>query len=80
MGAVVNGYWSDFCRAAYFGKPTKDLEDGQKLILDVNDAMIDATRPGAPVTKGCRGRRSCISRNRASRYRSAPAVSATAWD
>lgn len=49
MGAVVNGYWSDFCRAAYFGKATKNLEDGQKLILDVNDAMIEATRPGAPV-------------------------------
>ena len=51
MGAVVNGYWSDFCRAAYFGKPTKELEDGQKLILDVNDAMIEATRPGQPVRK-----------------------------
>jgi Xaa-Pro aminopeptidase len=51
MGAVVNGYWSDFCRAAYFGAPTKDLEDGQKLILDVNDAMIGATRPGSPLCK-----------------------------
>ena len=49
MGAVVNGYWSDFCRAAYFGKPTKKLEEGQKLILDVNDAMIGATRPGRPL-------------------------------
>ena len=29
----------------------KDLEDGQKLILDVNDAMIKATRPGEPVRK-----------------------------
>ena len=51
MGAVVGGYWSDFCRAAYFGRPMKDLEDGQKLILDVNDAMIKATRPGEPVRK-----------------------------
>ena len=51
MGAVLDGYWSDFCRAAYFGRPTKDLEDGQKLILDVNDAMIEATRPGEPVCK-----------------------------
>jgi Xaa-Pro aminopeptidase len=49
MGAVVNGYWSDFCRAAYFGKPTKNLEDGQKLILDVNSAMVDATHPGAAI-------------------------------
>lgn len=51
MGAVVNGYWSDFCRAAYFGKPTRDLEDSQKLILEVNDAMIGAVRPGEPVRK-----------------------------
>ena len=49
MGAVTNGYWSDFCRAAVFGKPTKELEDGQKVILDVNDAMIAATRLGEPL-------------------------------
>jgi Xaa-Pro aminopeptidase len=49
MGAVVNGYWSDFCRAAYFGKPTKDLEANQQIILDVNDAMIAATKPGVPI-------------------------------
>jgi Xaa-Pro aminopeptidase len=49
MGAVVNGYWSDFCRAAYFGNPNSILEDSQKIILDVNQAMTDATRPGQPV-------------------------------
>jgi Xaa-Pro aminopeptidase len=51
MGAVVNGYWSDFCRAAYFGKPTPQVEDGQKLILEINRAMVEATRPGEPVRK-----------------------------
>jgi Xaa-Pro aminopeptidase len=51
MGAVVDGYWSDFCRAAYFGRPSQELEDGQKIILDVNDAMIEATRPGELVRK-----------------------------
>lgn len=51
MGAVVDGYWSDFCRAAYFGKPTPALEDGQKMILGVNDAMIAATKPGEPLRK-----------------------------
>lgn len=49
MGAVVGGYWSDFCRAAYFGRPTKEIENGQKLIRDVNAAMIAAARPGLPV-------------------------------
>ena len=51
MGAVVDGYWSDFCRAAYFGRPTAKLEGEQKRILDINDAMIEATRPGEPVRK-----------------------------
>jgi Xaa-Pro aminopeptidase len=51
MGAVVNGYWSDFCRAAYFGQPTQVLQDGQKMIVEVNQAAIDATRPGQPVKK-----------------------------
>jgi Xaa-Pro aminopeptidase len=51
MGAVVDGYWSDFCRAAYFGQPPTALQDGQKLILDVNQSMIDATRPGEPMRK-----------------------------
>ena len=51
MGAVVNGYWSDFCRAAYFGKPNQTLQDSQKMIVDVNQAAIDATKPGEPVRK-----------------------------
>jgi Xaa-Pro aminopeptidase len=49
MGAVVNGYWSDFCRAAYFGKPSRAIDEAQQIILDVNRAMIEATRPGVPV-------------------------------
>ncbi len=51
MGSVVEGYWSDFCRAAYLGRPIKEIEDGQKLILEVNQAMINATKPGEPVRK-----------------------------
>jgi Xaa-Pro aminopeptidase len=33
------------------GGPTNELEEGQKLILEVNDAMIEATRPGEPLRK-----------------------------
>lgn len=46
MGAVVDGYWSDFCRSAYFGEPRPVLEESQKMILDVNQAMIESVRPG----------------------------------
>lgn len=63
MGAVVNGYWSDFCRAAYFGKPAAVLEEGQKVILDVNQAMIDATRPGQPIKKVAEAAAAAFKRN-----------------
>jgi Xaa-Pro aminopeptidase len=49
MGAVVDGYWSDFCRAAVLGRPTQEREAGQKLIREVNEAMVEATRPGVQV-------------------------------
>ena len=41
----------------------KPLEDGQKMILDVNDAMIDATRPGQPFSKVAEAAE-CISETR----------------
>ncbi len=46
MGAVVDGYWSDFCRAAYLGRLTPELEAGQKMIRSVNEAMIAMAKPG----------------------------------
>lgn len=49
MGAVYDGYWSDFCRTAYLGKPQSHLDGDQNLITDVNAAAIDAIRIGAPM-------------------------------
>jgi Xaa-Pro aminopeptidase len=49
LGAVYDGYWSDFCRTAYLGRPQPHLESDQNLILDVNAAALDAVRIGAPV-------------------------------
>jgi len=49
MAAVYRGYWSDFCRAAYFGNPSPEIEERQKLILDVNQAAIAAVANGARV-------------------------------
>ena len=49
LGAVYDGYWSDFCRTAYLGTPQPNLESDQNLILDVNAAALDAIRIGAPV-------------------------------
>lgn len=49
MGAVYDGYWSDFCRTAYLGKPQPHIDGDQNLITDVNAAAIDAVRIGAPM-------------------------------
>jgi Xaa-Pro aminopeptidase len=49
MGAVYDGYWSDFCRTAYLGKAQSLLDSDQNLITDVNAAAIDAVRIGAPM-------------------------------
>jgi Xaa-Pro aminopeptidase len=49
MGAVYDGYWSDFCRTAYLGKPQPQLDSDQNLITDVNAAAIDAIRVGVPM-------------------------------
>jgi Xaa-Pro aminopeptidase len=49
MGAVYDGYWSDFCRTAYLGKPQPHLDSDQNLITDVNAAAIDAVRIGTPM-------------------------------
>ncbi len=49
MGAVYDGYWSDFCRTAYLGPPQPHIDSDQNLILDVNAAAIDTIRIGTPL-------------------------------
>jgi Xaa-Pro aminopeptidase len=51
MGAVYQGYWSDFCRAGIIGRPTPEQQDSQKAILEVNQACLDAVKIGEPVKR-----------------------------
>jgi Xaa-Pro aminopeptidase len=51
MGAVWEGYWSDFCRAGIIGRPTTEQRDSQKAILEVNQACIEAVKVGEPVKR-----------------------------
>jgi Xaa-Pro aminopeptidase len=46
MGAVYKGYWSDFCRAAYLGSHSDELDNGQAIINDVNRAATEASVVG----------------------------------
>lgn len=47
--AVVNGYWSDFCRAAVVGGPTPEQTRLQRIVRDATMAAIEAIKPGVPV-------------------------------
>jgi Xaa-Pro aminopeptidase len=51
MGAVYEGYWSDFCRAAIIGPASQERLDSQQAILEVNQACLDAVQVGEPVRR-----------------------------
>ena len=49
LGSVYRGYWSDFCRACVVGGPTRAQRDAQAIILEVNQACVEAVKPGEPM-------------------------------
>ena len=51
LGSVYHGYWSDFCRACVVGGPTRAQRDAQAMIVDVNQACVDAVKPGEPIRR-----------------------------
>ena len=51
LAAVYYGYWSDFCRACVVGEPTQIQRDAQATILEVNQACVDAVKPGEPINR-----------------------------
>jgi Xaa-Pro aminopeptidase len=46
LGVTVDGYWSDYCRAAVVGGPTQQQRDRQARILEATAAGIELARPG----------------------------------
>jgi Xaa-Pro aminopeptidase len=59
LGVTVDGYWSDFCRAAVVGGPTTRQRDQQDRILAATADGVAVARPGmrardvaAAVTRG----------------------------
>lgn len=51
MGAVYDGYWSDFCRTAVLGPRQPKVDSDQGRITEVNAAAIDAVRIGTPMKR-----------------------------
>lgn len=47
----VNGYWSDFCRAAVVGQPSSAQVQTQKRISEITFAGIEMVRPGVRVSE-----------------------------
>ena len=62
MGAVYQGYWSDFCRAGVLGTPTTAQLDGQRAILEVNQACCDAVEIGEPLSRVAAGAEAAFTR------------------
>ena len=57
LGAVVDGYCSDFGRTVHVGEPTVDFIAGYDLVMSAQAAGIEAVRPGvtaAAVHHACR--------------------------
>lgn len=46
MGVVVEGYCSDMTRTLYYGTPTKRFKEIFDIVLEANQAVIQAVRPG----------------------------------
>ena len=51
MGAVFDGYWSDFSRAGVVGGPSPEQRRMQAAILEVDRACLDAVKIGEPVKR-----------------------------
>jgi Xaa-Pro aminopeptidase len=49
LAAIVNGYWSDFCRSGVFGSPTDEQHDLQAKVWRATLAGVEMIRPGVPV-------------------------------
>ena len=49
LGSVYRGYWSDFCRAYVVGGTTRAQREAQAIIVEVNQACVDAVVPGEPI-------------------------------
>ena len=50
LGVVVDGYWSDYCRAAVVGGPNTRQMELQSAIVDATNAGIVKARAGNPVS------------------------------
>ena len=50
LGVRVDGYWSDYCRAAVVGGPSDQQQELQEAVVDATAAGIRVARAGTPVT------------------------------
>ncbi len=50
-GGTFGGYPTDFTRRAVFGEPSARQLEEHRVALEIQQAMLDAMRPGVPVAK-----------------------------
>ena len=50
-GCAVDGYWSDFSRAAVVGDPSREQVHAQEAIHEITWNAVERARPGIPVSE-----------------------------
>jgi Xaa-Pro aminopeptidase len=48
-GGTVDGYWSDVTRTVHIGEPSEEYIRCYNLVLNANQAALDAMTPGTPM-------------------------------
>jgi Xaa-Pro aminopeptidase len=51
LGVIANGYWSDYCRAAVVGGPSKEQIRLQDAVADITRRTVESVRPGLKASE-----------------------------
>jgi Xaa-Pro aminopeptidase len=51
LGAVANGYWSDFCRAGVVGGPTDEQKRLQEVVVQITHKAMEQVHPGMKASE-----------------------------
>ena len=54
LGAIYNGYWSDYCRAGIVGPVSKEQDKYQDDIYEVTREAASIMKPGVPIAEVAR--------------------------
>lgn len=57
------GYWGNVERAVYIGEPSDEVQHAFEIMVEANEAAIDATEPGVPLADVDRAAKAVLTRH-----------------